>query len=271
MNASVPVSVSGEYTPLVGSCGGLFIVWYAPGPGQDYLWELTGTDGEHTTTPISVNGEYEPFIGDFDGDTCDDIFWYAPGSGQDYVWWNNSDFGDVDTRPVTVNGTYEPLVFELDDGGWDDIFWYQPGPGPEFIWEGQIDQSFEPSPAAPVNGDYRAAAVRDEILFHGPGTAPDYLWSGVEAGAPAPTESTPITLNGDYQPFAANRELGSVVLYGPGSGYDQIATSLSDPPIDYYPGTVNGTYTVGRSSPTVSHLAIVWHAPGPATDYLWLD
>lgn len=267
---SFPISVSGDYIPLVGACGGLFVLWYAPGPAPDFLWDFTGPGAQHVSTPIVVNGDYEPFVGDFDGNTCDDIFWYAPGSGQDFVWWNNHDFDDLDSRPVTVNGDYQPVVLELDDAGWDDIFWYSPGPGTESIWEGQIDQTFEPAGAPAVNGHYRAAGVRTEILFHAPGQATDYVWSDVEAGASSPGASAPVTLNGDYVPFAANRELGSVILYGPGPGPDQLMTSLGDPPFDFHPGSIGGTFEIGRSSPTVSGSAIVWHAPGPAVDYLWL-
>jgi hypothetical protein len=269
----IPLTVAGNYIPIVGDCGGVFVLWYGPGSAPDVLWRFDGGLGAPpTSTPVSIGGTYVPVVGNFDGSGCVDIVWYRAGPGADYVWWNY-DHPSVESEPVTINGIYRPIVMEVDDVGLDDIFWYAPGPAAESLWEGQLDQSFAASSAPAVTGDYRAAAVRSSILFHGPGPQADYIWSEVAAGAAAPGASTPVTLNGTYEPFTLRDDnlFGGMVLYGRGTAPDYLMTNITDLPTQTQPATVNGSYTVGLRQPRLSDRYILWHAPGPATDYLWVQ
>ncbi len=288
------LTVGGNYTPLLGlgACGegsdsSLWVLWYAPGSAQDYFWVERGNATEliltppfdHESTPISVNGTYVPLVGDWDGDGCDDIFWYAPGAAQDYVWWGAAD-GSFTSKPLSVNGTYEPFVgifsdVEGDEAGRDDIFWYSPGAGAEFIWDGQSDRSFDSYAAPSVNGTYRPGAFIaslgepvSTILWHAPGSAQDYLWTGMIAGESAPDTSTAVSVNGDYQPLAG---YGALLLYAPGpapdfaiSGFDTDTGELTT-----VTAKINGTYTPAIRSVIGSLYLFLWHAPGPAGDYLW--
>ncbi|MBD2713055.1 FG-GAP repeat domain-containing protein, partial [Limnospira platensis] len=62
------------------------ILWYRPGPGQDYIWSFN-QDGSYESSPFTVNGDYIPLQGDFNGSGLTDILWYRPGPGQDYIWY----------------------------------------------------------------------------------------------------------------------------------------------------------------------------------------
>lgn len=270
----VPLAVSGDYVPIVGICGDVFILWYAPGAAPDYYWRFEGgVDAPPTVTPVTIGGDYMPVVGNFDGSTCVDIVWYGPGAAADYVWWNYAPPAAVDSEAVTIGGQYRPVTLELDDVGLDDIFWYAPGPAPESVWEGQLDQSFDASPAPAVNGDYRVASVRSSLLFHQPGAGADYVWGGVAAGAAAPATNTAVTLNGTYEPFTLREDnfFGAMLLYGRGAAPDQVMHHVTDQPVGFFPASVGGSYTVGLRQPRLSDDLILWHAPGAAPDYLWVE
>lgn len=292
---SEPLSVGGDYTPLLGlgTCGGgsdiaLWVLWYAPGSAQDHLWVATGNAEqvilspplEHTSTPISIGGTYIPLVGDWDGDGCDDIFWYAPGAAQDHVWWGDSD-GSFTSQPMSVNGTFEPFIglfsdVESETAGRDDIFWYSPGTGAEYIWDGQSDRTFDSYQAPSVNGTYRpgsfisslSSAPESTILWHAPGAAQDFLWTGLSAGDPAPATVTPVTVNGDYQPLAGYNAL---VLYAPGPAQDHAITGFDTDTgeLTTVKANISGTYTPAIRSVISSIYLFLWHAPGPAGDFLW--
>ncbi|MDE0802011.1 MAG: hypothetical protein OSA99_01685 [Acidimicrobiales bacterium] len=266
--------VSGTYQPLVGisSCGGapesLFILWYAPGSANDYLWRLDDPSvDDHTSEPLPVNGVYEPIVGDFDGDGCDDIFWYAPGSARDYIWYGNA-AGGFDSKSVTVNGTYRPVAANMSADDTDDVFWYAPGSGQEFIWDGHEDRTFTSHIGPTVNGDYLVATYYSTWMFHKPGPGQDYLWAGVVAGETAPAVNVAVDFDGSYIPLGG---VSSIFLYGPGSAEDLAIVDVDEETFEptTIPATINGTYVPGIRSPRASVVAFIWHAPGAATDHVW--
>lgn len=275
---SYPITVNGSYVPLMGflDCGAggsIGFFWYAPGPAADHMWtNLDVNDSgqlEHSSQSVPVNGTYEPFVGDFDGDDCDDIFWYAPGAANDFVWYGTPT--GFDSRPVTVKGTgYDPQVGDFDGDERDDIFWYSTTGGTESIWRGGATRgAFAKTTAPQVSySGYRLSSFGSGILFHRPGPGQDYIWEDIEAGAPAPTASVPVTINGTYEPYF---NFG-ILLYGPGSGPDNLIINYDpDGTLQTIGGTISGTYRATVPPPTEGPGgAILFHAPGPATDYLWI-
>jgi hypothetical protein len=276
MFTSVPMTVNGSYVPLAGalSCtdtGGEFgIFWYAAGSAQDHLWYDFAEDGGSSFTyaskPFTVNGTFEPFVGDFDADGCDDIFWYAPGTGQDHVWYGVP--GGFQSHPVTVNGDYTPLVGDWDDGTpGADVFWYGSGGGTESIWRGTGTRgTFGASAAPQVAGTtYIAESYGGGILFYQPGIGADYFWEDVVAGAPAPASSVRVDITNTYEPHFTG---AGYLLYGPGTAVDKfIYQYFDDGSMVVGGGSINGTY---RVEPAPEFGLIVFHAPGPAPDYLWV-
>ncbi|MDZ7675128.1 MAG: hypothetical protein U5K30_08690 [Acidimicrobiales bacterium] len=276
-----PLSADGSYVPISGQfrCAGgpgttnSFVLWYAPGPSQDYLWTSTlSTYEDKQSVPVTVDGSYRPVAGDFDGNSCTDILWYGPGSAPDFIWWGEHDetFTSV---PMTVNGDYRPVVANFDDDGTftEDVFWYAPGSAQEYFWAGAPDRSFTSSTAPSVQGDYRVTTVRLQsgdttgVLFHRPGTGQDYIWTGMSPGASQPDDDIAVDINGSYQPLGVGGPF--VLLYGAGGAPDFLITSTGDDgSLETVPGTINGTYETGSSDLS---SVIVWHAPGSAPDFLW--
>ncbi|MCB1006640.1 MAG: VCBS repeat-containing protein, partial [Acidimicrobiales bacterium] len=62
------------------------VLWYRPGPGQDYVWYSGGPAG-FVSAKVTVRGRYTPFVGDFDGDDRSDVFWWRPGNGPEATWF----------------------------------------------------------------------------------------------------------------------------------------------------------------------------------------
>lgn len=266
---SVPFEVNGSYVPVIlaESCGeskDALILWYGEGTAPDYLWSVSSFDPlEYTTTAVTINGTYQPIAGDFDHDDCDDIFWYAPGTATDYVWYGDGD-GTFTSRSTAVNGTYQPLVGSFDDTPGDDIFWYGPGSVTESIWLGRPSRSFAKAGAPQVRGDYRATSLFSTILFHAPGSAKDYAWTGVTPSGIR--SSISFDINGTYEPLAGPE---SILLYGPGSSPDFGVLDIGQDVVETVPASISGTYETGVRSPSTINV-FLWHAPGPAGDYLWM-
>lgn len=272
---SIPMSVNGDYTPIVGiGCDGgdgvLFILWYGPGNAADHMWEIESVDPfTFSSEPMSVNGDYEPLVGDFDGDGCDDILWYGPGGAPDHIWWGGAGLSFT-SQALTINGTYDPVVgrFGGDDSedDTDDIFWYAPGPGTEHLWAGREDRSFMGRVGPAVNGTYVVEGFQSTIVFHKPGPGTDYLWFQVDA-ATGDHGSATVRLNGSYRPEATYQ---GILLYGAGAAPDHLLYGVEDDGTPKtVPGTINGTFVDDVRSPR-AFLAHVWHAPGSARDYLWI-
>lgn len=278
---SYPASVSGNYQPIAGDfdCDGSRreILWYAAGPAPDYIWKITGTAGgtlQYTSEPLTIKGTYQPFIISYDGaGNCGwDIFWYAPGPAPDYIW-NFDTPGDFAYESVrtSVTGTYTPVVTEIGSGV--GIYWYAPGSATDHIWlldqMGGITQSGAPQ----VSGTYRPVPARATmgtgvgILWYGRGTSPDHFWDQISPTNAQPGRNFPVTINGYYEPHPLGAD---VLLYGRGSAPDYLITEISGltGAIRTLPGSVSGTYRVATP---IQDDMIVWHAPGPARDYVWLE
>lgn len=279
---SYPVAVNGDYQPLVGDfdCAGgaREILWYAPGPAPDYLWDITGTAGgqlQYTSTRLEINGTYEPFLIPFnEAGGCDsDIFWYAPGRAPDYIW--DVDLpGSFDHTSVrtTVNGDYTPIFTGV--GGAGGIFWYAPGSATDSMWSldrlGGITKGTGPQVSGvyrPVRGD-ATLSTNYGILWYARGPSQDHYWDGLTLGNSRPGRDIPVTINGYYEPHNLDDD---ILLYGPGTAPDYLITQIDGTTgaITTLPGSVSGTYRV--ATPDSGIRTIVWHAPGGARDYIWLD
>ena len=264
---SYPLTVNGDYEPLIHECGSLKILWYAAGPAADHLWTFIPSEGEtpeYTSAPTAINGVYDPIIGDFDGDSCDDIVWYAPGSAADFIWWGGED--GFTSEPLTINGTYEAVAGAFSTEYREGIFWYSPGTGAEYFWSTGGDRTFESKQAPSVNGTYRIAANGRDVLFHRPGPGLDYLWDGVDAENGTVDTVAPFQINGTYEPSAG---VEGFLLYGPGSAPDHLLLGLDDGDPVTIPATINGVYETGERTAAL-HFLHLWHAPGSAPDYLWV-
>lgn len=278
-----PLTVNGTYLPFLGDfClgGGQYatILWYAPGPAQDYLWTLLEGEGDSpvvSSTPITINGTYTPVVGDFNGDPCSDVLWYAPGTAADSIWWGSED-GGFSAEPLAINGTYTPILGEYgvpegDDCEWcDDIFWYSTTGGTESIWLGSSDRTFVPASAPQVSySDYRVAGTGTGILFHRPGPGADHYWDGVQAGQPAPAATMTVAIDGTYEPYGIGP--GGVLLYAPGPATDRIVSfNVGTQTMLVQNGTINGTYRVAVPPATYYYWQmILFHGPGAAPDSLW--
>lgn len=179
-----------------------------------------------------------------------------------------------DSHSIPVSGDYEPLLFGCRVGeGSAHMLWYAAGPATDHLWtfspsEDELVYSSAPMSVngvyEPVIGDFDGDGC-DDIVWYAPGTAADYIWWGDLDGS---FTSAPLTINGTYEPVAGwftEAERDSIFWYSPGSGPeyvwtldgDRSFTSKKTPP-------VNGTYRIASSFET-----ILFHRPGPGTDYLW--
>ncbi|MDT9177007.1 MAG: S8 family serine peptidase [Limnospira sp. PMC 1291.21] len=273
---SVPITINGTYEGIIGDFNGdgiSDVLWYVPGPGQDYIW-FFDEDGNYESQPFTVNGTYTPIPGDFNGSGISDILWYAPGLAPDYIWYFNED-GDYESRPFTVNGVYTPIPGDFNGSGISDILWYAPGLAPDYIWYFNEDGDYESRPFTvngdyiPVQGDFNGSGITD-ILWYAPGTAPDYIWSFNEDGT---YESRPFTVNGYYIPVQGDFNgsgLTDILWYRPGPGQDYIWSFNEDGTYDSRPFTVNGDYIPLQGDFNGSGLTdILWYRPGPGQDYIW--
>ena len=175
--------------------------------------------------------------------------------------------------PITVNGDYIPVfVGSCNVASEASILWYAPGPAPDYVWSITSVEPFEyESAAMPVNGTYEPIPGDfdgdgcDDILWYAPGGAQDHIWWGELDGS---FTSEPMTINGDYVPAIGIFDEGEpqdIFWYAPGAGADYFWLGGGDRTFTSTPApAVNGTYEMvawGNS--------ILFHRPGPATDYLW--
>ncbi len=177
--------VRGTYKPFVGNFDGDGfdeILFYAPGSGQDYIWNFNSYTSV-SSRAFPVSGNYRPIPGDYNGDGIDDIVWYTPGSGPDYLWRFRAN-GTFTSGRLVINGVYRPVSGSFGNDRTDDIFWYSPGSAPDYLFD------FTPGGATrnvryAVNGGgylpfsadiYGDGPGGEDIVFYAPGAAADGLW-----------------------------------------------------------------------------------------------
>ncbi|WP_426571011.1 hypothetical protein [Aquihabitans sp. McL0605] len=139
-----PLRVNGTYTPVVGMFGGFGpaaspwaadILWYAPGPARDSLWDFDGDAAPITKIPLRIDGTYIPVPGNYNRDRFTDVIWYAPGPAPDLLWTFDFD-GKHGDSVLEINGTYTPVVgsgFGLQSSA-TDIWWFGAGSKPDSMW-----------------------------------------------------------------------------------------------------------------------------------------
>jgi hypothetical protein len=180
---SVPYTVNGSYTPLVGDYTGDGvddIHWYAPGPAGDPLWEFD-PGGSFTTVVRNVNGAYRPVVASIGKDDTDDTIWYGPTS-PDSVWDWTQGTTEHTTKTVSVRtSAYEPFEFDYFGDGprSEDVYWYIPGGGIDPVWDyfyGTVSRGLDDLATpyddlndAAVAGDFFADG-RDDVMFPTGGT-----------------------------------------------------------------------------------------------------
>ncbi|MCU1355844.1 MAG: hypothetical protein JWM89_1262 [Acidimicrobiales bacterium] len=232
-HTSIPISISGTYTPVVG----IFkegatgandhddILFYAPGPTPDPLW-VFNNDGTITRSALSISGTYTPIVGGFkwdDGattDLSDDILWLKP-NGVSSLWDFNRD-GSITQTAHSLGSAAQPLVLRSPSGY--NLFLYRPGSGADDLYDfaaGTIAHYSIVGTYIPVVGgfDTRVGSFESDILWYAPGPKPDPLWNFV---ADSPVVVTTLHIDGTYTPvvgrYTAGASSGDDILWYRGTG-----------------------------------------------------
>lgn len=256
------LSISGTYTPYVGSFAGdgkgQDVLWYST-TGASQLWDFREPeDGPTLKTSLpGVTGTGQIIVGDFTGDGADDVIRYRPGA-QPEQWW---DFDRptanpnpvITNRTLSVGGTYTPIVGRFDqdasvgDNG-QDIFWYAPGSGADSLWDFQANASVT-TRSMTVNGTFKPlvghwmSSPHEQILWYAPGSAGDALWAF--EGNDTLTKKS-LTINGTYTPYTCEcigsglGDRSDILFHGVGNAPDAIWSNNGPTfaPVSHsYPGT----------------------------------
>jgi hypothetical protein len=276
------IAVNGTYTPIVGNFSGNNglddILWYAPGPGVETLWEATSVaTAPFTKLPVTqVNGTSTPIVGDFSNDGLEDILWYGPGSAPDTLW--NFTYGGLVQRRLSISGTFAPIVLP-NAGRPDSILWYAAGTATDWLWVFPNGAATHTSAPYAINGTYRPIAGDfgddglGDVFWYAPGSAPDARWTRTKADAPGSFASSPETVSGTYlpvvgdwgSPSATFADATSDIAWTTTTGADQTweRSGASWSKLTVAIGDQH-LVRVGREG---TDLLVTWG--GPAVDHLW--
>lgn len=274
------VNVAGSYQPVAGDFNGDGvddIIWYAPGPTQDYLWQGT-VYGHFVGRPVNVGGaNYVPVAGDFDGNGTDDVLWYKPGgAGRDDILWRGKRNGTFAGSSVAVTGTFRPTAGDFDGDGREDVFWYGDGEAADFVWYGtrtgftskafnQAEAGLVPL-AANFDGDQR-----DDVFFYGADGIADSLWYGNIARTFVKTTTT---VGGSYLPVAGRFNRGrraDMLWYGPGEANDVLYLGAPGRTFEGRSATIDEVFVPFAGDFNGNGVEdVFWYGPGGARDSVTL-
>ncbi|QXC62137.1 aryl-sulfate sulfotransferase [Aquihabitans sp. G128] len=132
---SLPVTVNGTFSPLVGNFTGTEqrdeLLFSAPGPGADFLWSFDAS-GAHTSSTVTST---DPGTGYVLAGPNDRVLSWTPGAAPS-LWT----FDPTSTTP-SGNGAlaagYQPLIGDfVGAGGTASVLWYAPGAAMERLYIG---------------------------------------------------------------------------------------------------------------------------------------
>lgn len=261
-----PVSVSGTYTPYVGTFAeedkGHDIVWYSA-TGTSQLWDFPEDGGPVVQTPLpGVGGPGKVLVGDFTSDGYTDLIRYQPGTAAD-SWWDfeiptGAANHVVSSRALSVNGSYTPVVgqFARDNAQGDygeDVLWYAPGTAADTLWDFNANASITARPVS-INGTFKPlvgrwmASAHDQILWYAPGAAADSVWS---FNADHTVATKAVSINGTYTPYSCDcvpsgaGDRDDIVFHGQGNATDVVwsmnGTAFAPTAYTYAGSTLTGS------------------------------
>ncbi len=119
-----------------------------------------------------------------------------------------------------------------------------------------------------TDGKHRQTQPPERHSSNHCGDTEDYVLDKVLLGNTSPI-STPVDIPGTHIPLGLFDDIPNALLYSPGPATDILFGVTGGGPSfgQIVTATVNGVYT-----PAVSWSGefVVWHAPGGATDFLWV-
>lgn len=268
-------AVGGTYVPRALDFNGDGIedvLWYAPGPGADYLWPGTGS-ATFGTRSVTVNGDYDHVeILDVDGDGTDDVLWYQSSNGIAVLWRSNGN-GTFRSSTYVPGAGLQPLILDVHNDGADEIFWYGPGARPDTMWRWNGTGFAHTTMSVggvyqPLVGDFDGNS-RDDIFWYAPGARVDFVWLFRTAGGYISEQRN---VGGTYQPGVGDFDgdgRDDILWYAPGSVGESLWFGGPGAAFASQSFAVNDTYAPiyvdllgdGRTD-------VVWYSPNGNND-LW--